>query len=46
MKNYAELVGIDWQINQRLYAEQVIRETRDALNALLGDIREREEAER
>ena len=35
-----ELEGLDWQINQRLYAEKVIRETRDALTALLGEIRE------
>lgn len=36
-----ELDGLDWQINRRLRAEQVIRETRDALTALLGEIRER-----
>lgn len=36
-----ELDGLDWQINRRLHAEQVIRETRDALTALLGEIRER-----
>ena len=36
-----ELDGLDWQINRRLHAEQVIRETRDALKALLGEIRER-----
>ena len=36
-----ELEGLDWQINQRLHAEKIIRETRDALTALLGEIRER-----
>jgi hypothetical protein len=36
-----ELDGLDWQINRRLHAEQVIRDTRDALKALLGEIRER-----
>ena len=36
-----ELDGLDWQINQRLHAEKVIRDTRDALTALLGEIRER-----
>ena len=36
-----ELDGLDWQISRRLRAEQVIRETRDALTALLGEIRER-----
>ena len=36
-----ELDGLDWQINRRLHAEKIIRETRDALTALLGEIRER-----
>ena len=36
-----ELEGLDWQINRRLHAEQVIRETRDALTSLPGEIRER-----
>lgn len=31
-----EFDSLDWQINRRLHAEQVIRETRDALTALLG----------
>ena len=36
-----ELETLDYQINRRMHAEQVIRETRDALTALLGEIRER-----
>ena len=36
-----ELETLDDQINRRLHAEKIIRETRDALTALLGEIRER-----
>ena len=36
-----ELETLDYQINRRLRAEQVIRETRDALTALLVEIREK-----
>ena len=36
-----ELETLDDQINQRLHAEKIIRETRDALTELLGEIRER-----
>ena len=35
-----ELDDLDWQINQRLHAEKIIRETRDALKELLGEIRD------
>ena len=38
-----ELDGLDWQINRRLHAEQVISETRDALTSILSDIRKRKE---
>ena len=34
-----ELEHLDWQINQRLHAEKIIRETRDALTSILSDIR-------
>ena len=36
-----ELETLDDQINRRLHAEKIIRETRDALTSLLGEIRER-----
>ncbi len=35
-----ELEGLDWQINRRLHAEKIIRETRDALTSLLEEIRD------
>lgn len=38
-----ELATLDYQINRRMHAELVIRETRDALKSILGDIRERKE---
>jgi hypothetical protein len=38
-----ELATLDNQINRRLHAELVIRETRDALKSILGDIQKRKE---
>ena len=38
-----ELTTLDNQINRRLHAELVIRETRDALKSILSDIRKRKE---
>lgn len=38
-----ELETLDDQINQRLHAEKVIRETRDALTSILSDIWKRKE---
>ena len=38
-----ELETLDDQINQRLHAEKVIRDTRDALTSILSDIRKRKE---
>lgn len=38
-----ELATLDNQINRRLHAELVIRETRDALKSILSDIQKRKE---
>ena len=38
-----ELDDLDWQINKRLYAEKIIRETRDALTSILSDMRKQKE---
>ncbi len=38
-----ELTTLDNQINRRLHAELVIRETRDALKSILSDIWKRKE---
>ena len=38
-----ELETLDYQINQRLHAEKIIRETRDALTSILSDIRKQKE---